>query len=168
MKKLLFCAAVLLLLSSCITQRRCSKRFPCPQADSVSLNVREVIRYRDTLVYIEIPGKVQIQNVPVLVERGIVNSEASVLENDFAISKAAVKDGQLVHELTLKQQRLEKTIPDAIKETIRTEVKTSVKMVAKNYVTGWQWAQIWAGRILALILALFVGYRLVKMRLKMP
>lgn len=168
MKQLLFTAALLFLLAGCTTQKRCSKRYPCPQADSVSHNVREEIRYHDALVYFDIPGKAQMNEIPVLSDRGIVNSDTSKLENDFAVSKAWVQDGKLMHRLLLKKQKISKTIPDAIKETIRTEVKTSVKMVPKNFVNGWQCAQIWAGRLLLLILALYFGVKLIKTRLKLP
>jgi hypothetical protein len=42
---------------------------------------------------------------------------------------------------------------ETVKETVEVEV---------NRVTGWQWFQIYAGRILAGLLLLFVGFKLIK------
>lgn len=56
--KLLLYLAVLSLLMSCVTQRRCNTKFP-PSVDSVyKYVVRDSIIIKDTTIYIHLPGEV--------------------------------------------------------------------------------------------------------------
>jgi hypothetical protein len=45
---------------------------------------------------------------------------------------------------------------------------TTVNVVKENYVTGFQWAQIWAGRVFVLLLLLYVAYRVLKRYTAIP
>jgi hypothetical protein len=61
-------------------------------------------------------------------------------------------------------------IENAIRESATTTDKTKVvtKIVEKNYITGWQWFQIWLGRMLMALAAMFVGYVIIRLSLILP
>ncbi len=62
-KTILITIAFLSVLTGCITQRRCYNRFP-PKSDTIKINtIRDSIIYRDTTVYIEIPGEFHVDSI---------------------------------------------------------------------------------------------------------
>jgi hypothetical protein len=161
---------VALLMSGCVTQKRCEQKFP-PQIitiDSVITKTETI--YRDTTIFIELPGDTIRDTVEVTVKEGIANSRPSIHETDLAWSMAQVVNGFLQHELIQKDSTLARVIENAIRESATTTDKTKLvtKIVEKNYITSWQWFQIWLGRLLMALAAMFVGYVIIRSRLKLP
>lgn len=55
--------SLIFALSSCLTQKRCFEKFPI-QTDTVRIEtIKDSIAYRDTLIYITIPGSVSVDSV---------------------------------------------------------------------------------------------------------
>jgi len=154
----------MLLLSGCVTERACQRKFP-PQIITVDsiIQTTETI-YRDTTIFVQLPADTVRDTVEVAVLNGISNSRPSIHETDLAWSKAQVINGKLFHELIQKDSVLARVIENAIREssTNTQETKIITKVVKENYITGWQWFQIWTGRILAVLLiaALIVKFAL--------
>ena len=61
--KILFLALISLFAASCVTQRRCYTKFP-PARDTIKIvTIRDSIIYRDTTIYIELPGETVIDSI---------------------------------------------------------------------------------------------------------
>lgn len=168
--KLIGLVFVALLMSGCVTQKRCEQKFPQQIITIDSVITKTETIYRDTTIFIELPGDTIRDTITVEVVNGIANSRPSIHETDLAWSKAQVVNGFLQHELIQKDSTLARVIEKAIRESATTTDKTKVvtKIVEKNYITGWQWFQIWLGRLLMALAAMFVGYVIIRSRLKLP
>jgi hypothetical protein len=157
MKNIIYIIAVL-MISSCATQNKCDRKFPCTGKDSISVITKTETIYRDTIIYVYVPGEKVTETKLVYVDaNGIMHSDISKLYTSFAESWAWVENGKLMHELMQKDTTLARHIKNAIKESAMTTETVKIKTVIQevNRVTGWQWFQIWAGRILLLIILIF-------------
>jgi hypothetical protein len=159
-----------LLLSGCVTQKRCDQKFPPQLITSDSVITNTITIYRDTTIYVYLPGDTVYDTVHVTIENGIANSRPSIHETDLAWSKAQVVDGRLIHELIQKDSVLARVIENAIRESATTTDRNRIKteIIEKNYVTGWQWFQIWMGRLFGIILLLFIGFFYVRYIARFP
>jgi hypothetical protein len=152
---------VALLLSGCVTQKRCEQKFP-PEISTVTETITKTVTvYRDTTIFVHMPGDTVRDTIEVVVDRGIANSKPSIHETKFAWSKAQVINGLLLHQLIQKDSVLKFMLDNAIREsTTAIENKTTqTRILEKNYVTGWQWFQIWLGRILVVLIVFVVIFR---------
>ena len=148
--------------SACATQERCNERYP-PKVTEVT---KTVTVYRDTTVYVYIHADTVHDTKTVYIDRGgLIQSDHSMLNTRFARSTAYVKDSKLFHDLT----QLDDSIASVIHNATRTEIqyidKTTEVPVPRD-LTGWQWFQIWAGRILigsvGLLILVIVGRLVLK------
>lgn len=160
MKHYLLTFAIIALLSSCATQERCAGRYP-PTITEVT---KTVTVYRDTTIYVYIKGDTVHDTKTVYIDRGgLIQSDPSMLSTRFAWSTAYVKDSKLFHNLT----QLDDSIASVIRNATRTEIQyvdRTNTVEVKRELTGWQWFQIWCGRILiasAVVLILVIIARLV-------
>lgn len=172
MKRIFLLCIVLLLLSSCMTTRlerqqnrrlaKCEK-FGCNNLQSDSMMViRETVTIReDTTIFVHVPGSIKHDTTKVVVKdpvTGMINSEKSILHTEFATSLAWVENGRLKHELIQKDSLMSIRIQDAIRITREQEHSkqvTKLPPVRANFVTGWQWFQIWLGRIIIITCLIF-------------
>lgn len=124
-KQVSFCLLSLLslLMAACHSQRAA-----LPQPEPVVLRNAEQVRteYVETL---------RIDTVTVLVEipaqsaRSVTNDTVSVLETDYALSRACWKDGLLSHWLVNKARKVSIAAPVVGKETHARETAVKVKEV---------------------------------------
>lgn len=173
----------LLFVASCSTpeklqQRKCTKaqqryeraayKFGCPlvvYTDSV-FTTSIITQYRDTTITIYIAPDTVRDSVKVVVESGLVNSEKSRLDTQFAYATAQVRDGKLYLELYQKASNIDKTIKEAIKKESRIEYKHITNTVTKTIekqLTAWQLWQLWFGRVFLTILSLVLVYGIIKL-----
>ena len=155
---------VLLLLTGCITQERCYDRYP-PAVTTIT-ETKTIIR--DTTIYVYIKGDTVHDSVTVYVDKGgLIQSELSKLHTEYSDSWARVLDGRLVHRLVLNESRIASIVKGSIKYVDRVQyVKEVAPPLVTNELTGWQWFQVWAGRlmlasILVLVLVL-IGRQVLK------
>jgi len=122
--KNLIIISILLLSVSCMTVKRISKH--CSEFEKVCvtetkiqtdtiIKTKTVIRYRDTTLYIEMPGREIIKEVPVYIKEGIVESDLSVLVTPLARSYAQVVNSKLSHELIQVDTTLRIKLENALK-----------------------------------------------------
>lgn len=119
MKHSIFLAfALILSLMSCKTQERLPLKPSTQESENTKVNTRiETIYVTDTF-YIEIPAQITERVTP---------DSSSILENDYAISKARINvDGTLFHNLMTKPQEI------PIKKDIPTTVVTKDSVVCKT------------------------------------
>lgn len=144
---------LLIALSGCITRQACNRKFPPEETDSVRVITRTLTTIRDTTVYVQIPGDTVFESLPVK-----DGNELSKLQTSLAISAAWIKDGKLNHRLEQKDTAVASTIKGALKTSRQLESKNEVTTKTEyiNRLTGWQWFQIYLGRIFAVIFLLLI------------
>jgi hypothetical protein len=164
MKKFLFFPFLFLMLA-CATQKRCNDRFPQQSFDSVVM--KTVTIYRDTTVFFSIPADTVHDTIRVLIDNnGLINSDVSFLQTQFAESRAFVNDGKLVHTLVQKDAEVSKTIEGAIQKM--SSFSQSNKEVANMplVLTPWQNFLIICGKFLLSSVVLFIILMLLRYFLK--
>jgi len=151
---------VILIFSGCINAKRCAKYIQPVQADTV-IKDSIVERIRDSTIYID--------------------ADTSVLN---ALLKCAGDKVKLVEILHYTQGKLAKLpiihIKDNIlyvkctidslaiyfqwreKDVFRSLKTSHVYVKITNELTGWQWFQIWCGRILWMLAGLFIVWIVIK------
>src|SRR6056297_3108980 len=135
----------LLLLSSCITQKRCNKKFPPREFSSTAIKTT----YRPITLTLRIPP-VMIAgegNQITIVNDTVIEVDPSYLETDYAFSRAWITNNKLMH--TLNQKRIEKDTIIQIKEVEKVVTNEIVKEV-RNPVNWWL-----VGAVIVLCLGLF-------------
>lgn len=138
----------------------CRKPVSAHTADSVKIAVHTeyIERLRDTTVYVRVPSE----------ERSAIVRDSSFLETAAASSKARINaDGTLYHDLRAKPQRI--PVEVQVKDTYRTDSEQTeevhsrtVTVAAEKSLSGFQSFLIWSGVGLWLILAVALGYKLLK------
>jgi hypothetical protein len=141
----------------------CSRSVPVASSDTI---VRTVIRDRvkDTTIYItdsaalyaylecDSLGNARIKEIEQFYAGRVVQVPKIVIKNNW-LKSVCVVDSAAVY------------VAMKLSDTTRTEKVSTVITVKENYLTGWQWAQVWAGRLLILIVLIYVGYRLIVRKL---
>ena len=144
MKYLLLILTVV-MFSSCLTQKRCAERFP-PQIVTKTETITEIV-YRDTTIYVPIPGETVYDSIPVPIPcpdlpEFDLSKYVMSKETQFAKAEAwltfSLEAGLQMHLLLeQKEQEIEHTIENAIREN-STHTTTTVDVIHEvPYVTWW-------------------------------
>src|SRR4030042_4401962 len=163
MKRILILSLFLALLSACVTQRRCNYRFP-PKNDTIRLeSVRDSIIVKDTTIYIQLPGEIVRDSVPIpcpppppsyIPER--VTAETSLAKASAWWSYPVIK-----LELIQKDTTIEKRLAGALQESHhwKTEYeKIRITPAPVKYIPGiykislWLWIGVIIGGIIFIVL----------------
>ncbi len=140
MKNILIILIGLITFTGCVTEKRCNSKFP-PETmiirkDSI-IREKETI-YRDTTIYIHIPGEVQNYNDTIYIKAGQIYFKPSHLRTSFAESRAWVENGRFKHTLTQNDTTLSLRLKNAIRLTWeRAEAyykEKEVKVVEKRFI----------------------------------
>lgn len=141
----------------------CTRSIPVASSDTI---VRTVIRDRvkDTTIYLtdsaalyawlecDSLGQARIKEVEQYYQGRVVQVPKVIIRNNWLKADCRIDSAAVYVAMKLS-------------DTTRTEKIETVQVVKENYVTPWQWAQIWAGRLLMLIVVVYVGYRLIVRKL---
>lgn len=177
---LLVCFLMLTVcLSNCSMQKRldrkCSKaqqryelacyKYGCPwkMVDSV-LVTQTVTTYRDTTIYIKLPGETVFDSIEVPVR---ISTPVSLLETANAISRAWIEAGLLKHELQQKQVMQPVTIRNALKEekALQKEIIKVPVPVERKVKAPLTWAErtlIYSGIFAWLVIILYLIFKFKK------
>jgi len=147
--------ALALLLTGCITERKCLKRYPPEIKETITIETETVTIRRDTTIYITLPGEVQYQTDTVIIGAGgVINTKPSILKTSLAWSCAKIVNNRLMHELHQTDTTIEARLADAIRETERLrrerrEVVTVREVPAKlntfqRIAVVWLWVTLGA------------------------
>lgn len=93
MSRLLIVATLLLILSGCVTQKRCNKKYPPSEStriDSIYIE-REIVKWKDTIIYQQLP--------PIVVERYVSINDTLKLTGSYSEAFAWVSDGNILGKL---------------------------------------------------------------------
>lgn len=159
MKKIISVIVLALLLDSCVTRQACEKRFATIKSDSISSSTNTVTIIQDTTIYVNIPGDTVEASKPI--------TDTSRLITPMAISSVWVKNGKLKHRLEQKTTSLPTTIKGALKTniTLDKKVQTIVRTRYTNQLSGWQWTQVYLGRVFMAALIVIVLWNVLKRNL---
>jgi len=138
----------LLLLSSCITQKRCNKKFPPREFSSTEIKTT----YRPITLTLRIPP-VMIAgegNQILIVNDTVIEVVPSYLETDYAFSRAWITNNKLMH--TLNQKTIERDTVIQVKEVEKVVTNEIVKEV-RNKINLWL-------ILVSVILLVIVGFLL--------
>lgn len=119
MKKLIILFAIV-ILSSCTTQRKCLRKYP-PQSSTITIikdSIHTEIKYRDTTIYVNIPGETITNTVFVPVNSPGQNyiPDTARAENKYSIAKAWLDWPKIKLTLFQKPQIIEFQLSNAITE----------------------------------------------------
>ena len=130
-----------LISTSCLTVDRISRNCDkftkvCVtevQRDTVTkIETKTEVIYRDTTIYVNIPGETVIKEVPVYIENGIIESELSILQVPYSISYAQVINSKLSHELIQTDTVMRVKLENALK-VVRKQEKV-IKVLSEKYI----------------------------------
>jgi hypothetical protein len=116
-----------------------------------SVRIIRATTYRDTTLFITLPGEVRRDTIFVDSTRRAV----SELNTYLARSRVELRGGSLVHELMQRDTTLARLIRNAIRETTEatSATKVEVKRVEVNNMTRWQSFWMTLGQIFVFFLA---------------
>jgi hypothetical protein len=167
MNKLFSILAVLLLASSCITQKRCLDRFPNTVDTIRVVEVKDTIIYRDTIVTVYLPGDIRIDSVEIPCPEPIKNyiPDTARVKTDFAVALAWFKFPRIYIKLTQPDTTLTWRLENAIKEANHwrseyekvTVTPQPIKYIPKIYLISF-WLLI--GMIVAV--AGYIGFKIIR------
>jgi len=164
MKKLFLLLVIILLLASCTTQKHCNKRFPCTgRIDTIiKTDYREVLK--DTTIYLTDSAWAQMyfecsKDGDVLLKQ-ILELKAG----KYVTPRIIYKDKMLYVECKVDSVGILLHYKNILIKEFQKIDKTTV--VKENYLTGWQWFQLWAGRIFLGLIILILIYLIIRNSLR--
>ena len=143
---------IILILSSCSVQRRaerkCEKatyKWGCDFGTDTAYIKETVINtlYKDTTIYVHIPGDTVHDSVPVVVEiftdgTTLVTTKKNTLQTSLATSQAWIEAGRLHHTLIQKDSVYKAQIENAIRITQHFMRESTTRVIEVNRLTKWQ------------------------------
>jgi len=162
-------AFALLIITLVILVTSCSKNHvpTVARADTVIRTVIEE-KVRDTTIYLN-----DSSGITALLEcdslgRVRIKQITDYYAGQFVKPKIVIKDNYLQADCTIDSAKVYVSWKE--KHVTSTTSTSQTVIVKENYLTGWQWFQLWTGKILIILilvlLVLFIGYRIVKLYTK--
>ena len=132
-------------LASCVTQKKCTRKFPPVTEIIIKDSIREVTIYRDTTIYINLPADTVYKKDTIIIKNGYFYIAPMYAETNLATAKAWISHNKLSLMLADKDTTLEVRLENALKTSQIWEFKyknekqtVQVKYVPKFWkVTGW-------------------------------
>ncbi len=167
MNKLIYLLLIVLLGTSCVTQKRCLEKFP-PGTDTIKIvQVKDSIVYKDTIITVTIPGDLQIDSVIIPCPEPPVTyvPDTAKAETEFAYALAWFDHRSIKLKLVQKKSELEIRLDNAIKEAYHwkseyekiTVTPQPVKYIPTIYkIALWLWVGVIITIIGYIVLKLFI------------
>lgn len=144
MKRILFLAIAVLFLTSCVTQRKCTLKFP-PTVTRDSIYIETIKE-----IPIPIPGDTIRVEAPInCPDQDIVSMENSKLKQQIRIL-----NGKLISNTLIKPDTIKVFVPKIEIRVKEVKVPQPVKFIPKLYLIAFY---LWIGVFLAI--AGYVGFR---------
>jgi len=160
--------SLLLIASSCITKKRCSERFPCTESTVTNTNTSVIETLRDTVFYTKADTGMVIAMLKCDSLGNVYVSRIIALEGalDSQVPTIDISDNILKVVMPVDSTAIYAKLKDRYKSTTKLEAITTIKEI--NILSGWQWFQIWLGRVLSLLFLVCVVYLIIKLKFKRP
>jgi len=160
MKYLITLILFVLLFSGCDMKKYCHDRFP--PVIQTETEIKEVIIYRDTTIYIPIPGDTLIIRDTIVVTEGIAYMPLKRLSTEICLAESWIENNIHNMELIQKDTVLERLIEDAIKESVTTVTETIPVEIPVHFKTWWDELWIRLGKVFLgalAVLLIIAGFR---------
>lgn len=162
--------ALLILLiifaQGCVTQKRCLKRFPPATDTTTTIVIRDSVVYRDTIIYVAIPGRVIVDSVIIPCPPPLPTyiPDTAKVETDYATAKAWWSYPVIKVELNQKPLNLSFKLDSALRDAYhwKSEYERVTQVIKEKYVPKWITFFAITGGVL---IALIIGITLVKFKL---
>ena len=173
-KSIILLLSCIVLLSSCTLtreqrierrrDRKCelaSYRWGCDFGRDTAYILKTETKtiYRDTTVYIHVPGAIVVDSVPVYVQVGSngsvkVSTPVNTLETSMAVSRAWIDNGRLRHELVQRDSVFRANIDNAIRitQTLMKESTIATRHTVERYVPMFWRVFGWIGIVLSSVI----------------
>lgn len=152
MSRILIVATLLLIVSGCVTQKKCNKKYPPTEStriDSFYIE-KEVVKWKDTIIYQQLP--------PIVVERYVSIKDTLKLTGSYSEAFAWVSDGNILGKLNegIKPAKIEYKIKEVEveKEVLKTEYKKEVVKVP--YIPLFTKIFMWIGIIFIVFIIIWL------------
>ena len=157
----------LLLSFSCVTQKRCYRKYP-PQT---VIERHDSTIIRDSIVFHDRIIKDTIHADTVFKEREVIRLKKIqipplTVENTYSIASAWIENSKLKLQLTTKQQVIDRLLLNAERDATHwrekyiTEKRTEI--VEVKFTPKWIKTLAWIGAISILLILLFIAYKVFK------
>ena len=156
---------MMLALTSCVTQKKCNSKFP-PSKDTIIIEtVRDSIVYKDTTIYIKLPGERVVDSFPIPCPPPPPDYIPRRVFAETSLAKASAWWSYPVIKLELiqKDTTIEKRLDNAVKEAYewRTKYeKITITPQPVKYIPGIYKAALWLWIGVILAVAGYVAFRL--------
>lgn len=152
---------ILITFSGCVSQRQCTKRFPCTGQTDTVIRSETVFIPHDTVI--KIPADSSF--IQALIDcRGQTAKLMQTVQYGTG-KRANLPIVRIYHDTLFVECKFDSSgIAFRYYDTHKSEfLKTSKTVIVKeNYLTGWQWFQIWAGRVLFGIVLIWIVVTLIR------
>ena len=153
--KTVYIICVVFIMTGCITQKRCERLYPCRGA------VDTIVK--DSIVYI-IKDSIYTLPTDSSTIKALIICEDEIPRLKQIIAYASGKRVEVPvirfkHDtlfVDCKVDSAEITLTWAEKNQYRLMKVNETIVKRENYITGWQWAQIWMGRLLIIAIAIIL------------
>lgn len=150
---------LLLMLSGC---KPCNN---VASSDTITrIEVKELVR--DTTVYITDSSGLRAYLECDSLGRLRLKQITDYYAGQFVRPEVVIKDNYVKVDCKIDSGRVYVAWKERHEKTQQTV--TTTKIVKENYITGWQWFQIWVGRIGLFLLILAAAFFVAKMYFKLP
>ena len=143
--------AIFVLTTSCVTEKKCHTRYPCPQDTNTKVVYKDSIR---------------IDSIFIIMPADTVQIKTKVPCDDFKTETRAngkkltieSKNGILLASCTSDVDSLLSIIK--AKDTYISEIENKTKIVKEieYQISGWQWLKIIGAVVLAFLIGVFIGF----------
>lgn len=152
---------IFVLLSGCVSRRACDRKYPPIQKIDSIYVYKEKLVYRDTTIFIELPGDTILKTDTVYITKEGVQSDTISSNLQYSYAAAWVLNSRLQLEHRQKDTIISRIIENAIKEksTVETIIKTETKIEEVKFIPWWAKVLMW----LSLPTIVFVFVKLIKL-----
>jgi hypothetical protein len=148
-------AIVIIFTQACVTQRRCIAKFPPVNETIKTEKIRDSLVYRDTTIYISLPGERVRDSVPIPCPSPPAGYIPKKVYAETSLAKASAWWSYPVIKLELVQKdtTIEKRLDNAVMEAYhwKSEYEKSKVTQMVKYVPGIYKTALWA--LISVILA---------------
>jgi len=161
MKSILW-AFLVLTISSCVTEKKCTRKFP-PQIEVIIKDsIREVTIYRDTIIYLHLPADTILKTDTIIVKEGYLYIEPMYAETKLATASAWISYNKLNLLLTDKDTTIEVRLLNALKTSQFWEYKYKheKEVVKEKYIPKFTKIMSKIGIALTLLIVAYIGFKM--------
>jgi len=103
---------LIVVFSSCVTQKKCNNMFPPTESWRVETLIKDSLVYRDTTIYVDVPGKEVIVEKPVYIKSSATKAPIDIsvdidtmsIENYYYTASSWVNNSIMGMQLTPKAE----------------------------------------------------------------